>query len=203
MPFEIKYLICNQRFILYSFRLIQFILIILTFTAVLLDTNFLINLFFISVETKQKRRGRPRLSVGPKMRMAAVDIDAVMKGPSYPLELVTTKVGGMKAAFQKHIFEFHFNRNGVKFWKCTNHTIGCPARIISKENLVYPCVLEHNHQEEEVLFISTSEIVEEKPAVVQKEESSMSINDTPLTGQELKMRMKERFAAIGRKLQKN
>lgn len=76
------------------------------------------------------------------------DVEKIVDGPSYPLELLTTKFGSMKLALLGHCFEFHFNRKGFKFWKCLNHTKGCEARAVSRNNLVYPLDLNHNHDED-------------------------------------------------------
>lgn len=134
----------------------------------------------------------------------SIEINDLLKGPSYPLELVTTKIGGMKAAFEENVFEFHFNRNGIKFWKCILHGKGCLARIVSKENTVYPLNRKHNHEKEPMVFVSTSKIVEEKSSETPADKiQAAEPPKEAVGGQELKMRLKQRFAALGRKLQKN
>lgn len=130
------------------------------------------------------------------------DVDKILAGQSYPLELVTTKLGGMKAAFQQNIYEFHFNRNGVKFWRCGHHKQGCPAKIVSKETLVWPYSLNHNHEIEPVVFVPTQDIVEEKSAAPESVPPATE-NSVPGGTIDLKLRLKERFAALGRKSHKN
>lgn len=129
------------------------------------------------------------------------DVVKVLAGIPQPLELVTTKLGGMKAAFQQNIFEFHFNRNGVKFWRCGHHKTGCQAKIVSKERLVWPYVVEHNHDDEPVVFVPTQDIAEEKftPTEAVSPAVEKPVSSAPA---DLKLRLKERFAAIGRKMQK-
>lgn len=131
-----------------------------------------------------------------------------MKGPSYPLELVTTKVGGMKAAFQDYCFEFHFNRNGNKFWRCLSHANGCTAKIMSKGSSVYAVDVKHNHESDPVIFVSTSELVSTKtipgPSHAEPDTIAATIKQPTLlnTNPDLKQKMKQRFALLGRKLQK-
>lgn len=131
------------------------------------------------------------------------DVDKILAGKSYPLELVTTKLGGMKAAFQQNIFESHFNRNGVKFWRCGHHRNGCPAKIVSKDSLVWPYNLKHNHDIEPIVFVPTQHIIEENPTAVTDALSADNSVGGSGGSVDLKLRLKERFAAIGRKLQKN
>lgn len=49
-----------------------------------------------------------------KKDMKNCSIEEILKQPSHPLELVTTKVGGMKAAFEDFCYEFHYHRSGNK-----------------------------------------------------------------------------------------
>lgn len=165
------------------------------------------------LESTKKRRGRPRSNL-PKKDTKSYSIEDILKGPSYPLELVTTKVGGMKAAFQDYCFEFHFNRNGNKFWRCLSHANGCPAKIMSKGSLVYGIDLNHNHQSDPVVFVNTVELVSTKtvsgpshaeaeiiaatikqPATV-KEPAAVNLNAN------LREKMKQRFAVLNQKFQK-
>lgn len=131
-----------------------------------------------------------------------------MKGPSFPLELVTTKVGGMKAAFQDYCFEFHFNRHGNKFWRCVSHTNGCSAKIMSKASLVYAINSEHNHQSEPIVFVDTTELVPTKiapgPSAVEPDTIAATIKQPTILNPsvDLKEKLKQRFAVLGRKMQK-
>lgn len=141
------------------------------------------------------RRGRPR---AVKKETKAYSIEEILSGQSYPLELVTTKIGGMKAAFQNHCFEFHFNRHGNKFWRCLLHTNGCTAKIMSKNNLVYSVNSEHNHQSESVLFVNTSEFIAGKtsntsPVSETSAAPEIKTNLTLKMKQRLALKMKERM----------
>lgn len=140
-------------------------------------------------------------------------VEKLLDGPSYPLELMTTKFGGMKLALLGYCFEFHFNRKGFKFWKCLNHGKGCEARAVSKDVLVYPLNLNHNHDED----VGVKEAVpsttlaqrhsqsasKEKFIVLSESEvtvaavKSDSEEQTAQTAQQLKDKMKQRLAAIG------
>lgn len=160
----------------------------------------------IFVELMPKRRGRPRSSL-PKKEPMSYNIDEILKGQSYPLELVTTKVGGMKAAFQDYCFEFHFNRTGNKFWRCLSHPNGCRAKIMSKGSLVYAIDLKHNHPSDPVVFVNTSELVATAAPVKIEPEIIAATIKQPATGQiglnpNLKEKMKQRFAILNQKLKK-
>lgn len=154
-----------------------------------------------------KRRGRPRSSL-PKKDVKPYSIEAILKGPSTPLNLVTTKIGGMKAAFQDYCFEFHFNRNGNKFWRCLSHVNGCTAKIMSKGSSVYAVDLNHNHESDPVIFISTTELVSSKttsgPSHAESDTIAATIKQPTILNSNvnLKEKMKQRFALLGRKLQK-
>lgn len=161
-------------------------------------THILIVLFSVG---KKRGRGRPPSQIKKLPKPLLSDVEEILNGESYPLELVTTKLGGMKAAFQNYIFEFHFNRNGVKFWKCSHHKNGCTAKIISKDNSMWPYNMEHNHEIEPVLFVATTDIIEEKSSAT--EAATPHTDKTVQCGTDLKLRLKERFAALGRKLHKN
>lgn len=148
----------------------------------------------------KKGRGRPRSN---KKESKAYDIEEILNGEPFQLELVTTKVGGMKAAFRNHFYEFHFNRNGNKFWRCLSHTSGCQAKIMSRGNTLFIINIEHNHQPNPIQLVDTAIIVpiekreiDTKVPVIAKTVTVMPV------GEELKQRMKDRLAAIGRKLKK-
>lgn len=164
-------------------------------------------LFTIILGSTRRRRGRPRSNV-TKKESKVQSIEEILKGPSYPLELVTTKVGGMKAAFQDYCFEFHFNRNGNKFWRCLSHANGCLAKIMSKGSLVYAIQLKHNHQSDPVVFVDTTELVSTKIAAgsstVEPETIAATIKQPTVKdpGVDFKEKLKQRFAVLGRKLQK-
>lgn len=138
-------------------------------------------MFFQFVELK-KRRGRPRVST-VKKDSQRVDMDKILRGPSYPLELVTTKVGGMKAAFQNNCYEFHFNRNGNKFWRCLSHTSGCQSKIVSKGNTMYPVNVEHNHENQPFVFVETSDLIATKHSSTPS--SARTLTDTTLSSEKL------------------
>lgn len=167
------------------------------------------------LETTKKRRGRPRSNL-PKKDTKSYSIEEILKGPSYPLELVTTKVGGMKAAFKDYCFEFHFNRNGHKFWRCLLHSSGCPAKIMSKGSLMYGIDLNHNHESDPVVFVNTVELVSTKttpgPSHVESEIIAATIKQPTITKQpaaaaaaatvnytSLREKMKQRFALLNQK----
>lgn len=70
---------------------------------------------------------------------------------------------------------------------------------------MWPYNLKHNHEVDPVVFVPTQNIVEEKSVSAAVEAVSPSTDNTASVGTapDLKLRLKERFAAIGRKLQKN
>ncbi|XP_059611343.1 modifier of mdg4-like isoform X3 [Phlebotomus argentipes] len=94
-----------------------------------------------------KRRSK-RTNVTAKKSSAKVDVAKILEGPSYPMELVSAKFGGMKVAFEGHHFAFHFSRRPTCNWRCLffNQT-DCAAKIITKDNRVYVLNGEHNHDE--------------------------------------------------------
>lgn len=141
------------------------------------------------------------------------NVDEILASQSYPLELLTTKLGAMKSTYQGNIFEFHFNRNGVKFWRCNHFRDGCKAKIISHAYEMWPLTTTHNHNQDPVEFVPTHELVKGGEAVARepdqpvKAEQDATRTETTTsattTNVDLKLRLKERFAAIGRKIQKN
>lgn len=120
----------------------------------------------------------------------------------------------MKLALHGHCYEFHFNRKGFKFWKCLSHLKGCQARVVSKENAVYPLELKHTHPKEAQLegTISTpvmavhdtgKEDKIEKPQILSNEVIVVSVETTPrVEALQLKDKMKQRFAALSLNLDK-
>lgn len=163
--------------------------------------------FHILGSVAKRSRGRPRLNPSKK-DMKNCSIEEILKQPSHPLELVTTKVGGMKAAFRDFCYEFHYNRSGNKFWRCLSHTNGCAAKIMSKGSLMYPINVEHNHEIDPVVFVNTSELVSTKtisaPAKPEPEAIAATVKQPAdkNSNDELIEKMKKRFAIIGKKLQK-
>lgn len=162
-----------------------------------------------STESVLKRpRGRPRSNKEARPPISS-GIEDVQKGPSYPLELLTTKFGGMKLALLGYCFEFHFNRKGFKFWKCLNHMNGCVARAVSKNNLVYPLDLNHNHDEDPNLKdalpssvmasrnMQTTTTTALVSTQTQPTTSTAHNENRPEPTEELKETMKLRLAAIG------
>lgn len=156
-----------------------------------------------------KRRGRPRIKKTIRLSLSS-QVEEILKGPSYPLELVTTKVGGMQAAFEHNCYEYHFNRNGYKFWKCVHHKTGCQSKIVSKDGLVYPFEREHNHETQNIELIPTTNIV--NPKVSQEPIKNVVLNvggqsntdgakATHSTSKsDFKSKLNERFAALSQKL---
>lgn len=127
-----------------------------------------------------------------------------MKGPSYPLELVTTKVGGMKAAFKNYRFEFHFNRSGNKFWRCLSHANGCTAKIMSKGSIVFEINAEHNHEIDPIIFVNTAALVPSKSVLMPMKtmETIAATVKQPAVylDPDLKEKMKKRLANLGKKI---
>lgn len=135
------------------------------------------------------RRGRPR--TGKKKPPKPYNSDEILLGPCYPLELVTTKVGGMKAAYDNYCYEFHFNRLGNKFWRCIAHPSGCGAKIMSRDNLMYVINAQHNHDNDSIVFVSTSKLVAGgQPTTAPPETNIVSM------ATDLKSKLKQRFAAL-------
>lgn len=127
-------------------------------------------------------------------------MDEILNGPAYPLELVTTKVGGMKAAFQNYCYESHYNRLGNKFWRCINHMNGCSAKIMSQGNLVYAVNVEHNHENDAFVFVSTAEIISGGQASIAMPVTGASTSDSILAvATDLTSKLKERFSSIQQK----
>lgn len=147
----------------------------------------------------KKARGRPRTT--HKKDNKAYDIDEILNGETHQLELVTTKIGGMKAAFQNHFFEFHFNRNGKKFWRCVSHSNGCQAKIMSMGNVLYIVNVEHNHEPEAIRLVNTTEMVGSEESTRKPRASNTTVTVIPVA-EELKQKLKDRITALGRKLQK-
>ena len=167
---------------------------------------------------KKNRRGRPRLYKKVAKPISS-NVEELLKGPSYPLELVTTKFGGMKLALHDNCYEFHFNRNGFKFWKCSEHTSGCEARVVSKDKMVFPMETKHNHEKKPRVLISTTAFVQSRsanigalvvatcvapaPEVKTTEKKVVCLNQQLATAAKvksepaLKDKLKQRFAAIG------
>lgn len=157
------------------------------------------------------------LATGPKLSYIPLqaNIEQIYSRPAYPLELVTSKIGAMKAAFENNIYESHFNRNGNKFWRCEHHTSGCKAKIVSKNNMVYPYFLDHNHVIEPVTLVPTRKLVANPPSI--SSTKTTEIDDTEImptqskpaevlsivSDTDLKERLKKRFAALNRKSNKN
>lgn len=168
--------------------------------------------FYPPLGAAKKRRGRPRSNL-PKKDTKSYNIEDILKGTSYPLELVTTKVGGMKAAFRDYCFEFHFNRNGNKFWRCLSHANGCPAKIMSKGSLLYVIELNHNHESDPIVFVNTVELVSTKtipgPSHVEPEIIAATIKQPAVPPKQstddanrnasLRDQMKKRFAMLNQK----
>lgn len=129
----------------------------------------------------------------------------------------------MQAAFQNNCYEFHYNRNGYKFWKCVHHRTGCQAKIVSKDGAMYPLDLIHNHEVDDIELVptkdirhttdqtmpslsSTTVVPAEKQIKIESNIILKSGSDAPkpviyeVGGLELKNKLKERFEAISKKL---
>lgn len=144
------------------------------------------------------RRGRPRTAT--KKTTKSYNVDEILSGPSYPLELVTTKLGGMKAAFKDYCFESHFNRLGNKFWRCTAHKDGCGAKIMSQGNVVYAVDVQHNHVNN-TRFVSTSDLISSGTIMAPVQASPPppplpAPEPLAMTAFALQSKVKERFAAL-------
>lgn len=116
------------------------------FQLVILCTDIFVCIF---LPEKRLSRRRPQRTKAPaKKSTAKVDVAKILEGPSYPMELVSAKFGGMKVSFKGHHFAFHFSRRPTCNWRCLffNQT-DCPAKIITKDNRVYVLHGEHNHEE--------------------------------------------------------
>lgn len=164
----------------------------------------------------KNRRGRPRVKKTVQLPLSS-QVDKIRDGPSYPLELITTKVGGMQAAFEHNCYESHFNRNGYKFWKCRHHKTGCQSKIVSKDGLVYPLEREHNHERENIELIPTTDIVKPNHSKISHDSSKVVVDNVVVlnpsqsdsggskimpiaSGSVFKSKLNERFAAISQKL---
>lgn len=148
----------------------------------------------------KRTRGRPRIA--QKKENKTYDIDEILNGEPHQLELVTTKIGGMKAAFQNHFFEFHFTKNGNKFWKCvfSKGKSPCSAKIMSKGNLLYIVNAEHNHEPEGIRLVNTAEMVGSEECT-----RKATAPNTPVTvirvDEGLRQKIRDRMSALRRKLQ--
>lgn len=59
---------------------------------------------------------------------------------------VPTVVGGMKIAYDDHIFTHHYTRQSVARYRCIMFDkFGCQAAIVTKNKLTYPVEREHTH----------------------------------------------------------
>lgn len=94
---------------------------------------------------KPKRgRGRPRIKP-VRTNLIPSNLVDILNGPKYQLKYVQTKFSSMRAQFKMNQYEFHFNKVGIMYWRCINHTTGCSARILSKNNVVNEITIGHNH----------------------------------------------------------
>lgn len=154
----------------------------------------------------KRKRGRPRTH--KETKPMSFGVEKLLDGPSYPLELMTTKFGGMKLALLGYCFEFHFNRKGNKFWKCLNHGKGCEARVVSKDLLVYPLDLNHNHEEDAGVkdavpstalaqLHNQSGSNDKFTSITEEVAVPEPVKSEPEIAQQLKNKMKQRLAAIG------
>lgn len=79
-------------------------------------------------------------------RVTSIDIEQCMKNEPYSLQYVPTKYGGLRINVCNNNYEFHYNRNGIKYWRCLNHsTTKCKSVAISKDCSVFLIESRHNH----------------------------------------------------------
>lgn len=78
----------------------------------------------------------------------AADLPWILEGPSVPIKLIPTRIGGMKVEYKDHHFGHHFSRKGVAFYRCVNfERTKCQAAIVSKDKKIYAYEARHNHTE--------------------------------------------------------
>lgn len=148
------------------------------FVLFIFDLNFLfVNFFLLKflfysflqtvLDGKPKRgRGRPRIKP-VRTNLIPPNLNEILNGPQYQLQYVQTKFSSMRAQFKMNQYEFHFNKVGIMYWRCTNHTTGCTARILSKSNVVNEIAVVHNHPNNSIIdecddnVVCKSEIIED------------------------------------------
>lgn len=145
-----------------------------------------------------RKRGRPksRLAKLPKPKMGKVlrpseiDIDAVLSGQAFERKLMSTSTGGMKIEFKNNLFEYHFDRKGIKYYRCQHHVNHkCTARIITKDCLVYSVVEKHNHAD----MVNTTTLL---PSSVVVQGNKSPDNNKVAAVPNLKLLMNMKLAAL-------
>lgn len=154
--------------------------------------QFFLCLFKHFSDNKPKRgRGRPRIKP-VRTNLIPPNLDDILNGPKYQLQYVQTKFSSMRAQFMMNQYEFHFNKLGIMYWRCTNHTSGCKARILSKNNVVNEISVGHNHPNNSIVA-ETDDIVHKSEItvdVVKKEpEAKKSLN----LKEQMKMKLAKSF----------
>lgn len=77
---------------------------------------------------------------------------------------------------------------------------GCSAKIMSQANLVYAINVEHNHENDAFVFVSTSQIISGGQATIPAPVTGPSTSDNILTvATDLTSKLKERFSSIQQK----
>lgn len=104
----------------------------------------------ISDDKPKRGRGRPRIKP-VRTNLIPPNLNEILSGPQYQLQYVQTKFSSMRAQFKMNQYEFHFNKLGVMYWRCINHTTGCLARILSKSNVVNEITAGHNHPNNSII----------------------------------------------------
>lgn len=125
---------------------------------------FLLQTF--SGDKPKRGRGRPRIKP-LKTNLIPPNLDEILNGQKYQLQYVQTKFSSMRAQFKMNQYEFHFNKVGIMYWRCTNHTSGCTARILSKNNVVNEITVGHNHP--------NNSVVDDTDSVVCKSEINVDV----------------------------
>lgn len=88
-----------------------------------------------------KRKPRAKLQ-----KQQAMTVEEILKQPGTQTIYVPTNFGAMKVQFNDYLFIHHYTRNCVARYRCTNFDKSkCPASIVIKEKLTYPCHAVHNH----------------------------------------------------------
>lgn len=121
-----------------------------------------------------RKRGRPAASKNaqPKTQQITANVEQYLQGQSYSINFIQTKFGAMKIDFMNNPFEFHFNKNGIQYWRCLNHQkTNCQAVLISKGKNCYIKNNVHNHEINESI-----EVEYVKPPINEKNRTVQSNN---------------------------
>lgn len=73
-------------------------------------------------------------------------IEKILSGPSIPIKLIPTKVGGMRVEYKNNHYTYYFTKSSITFWRCIEfEDHKCTARVVSKDKKVYEFDGKHNH----------------------------------------------------------